>query len=178
MADLDFDWPSMSVVVCAYDAEATIDECLAHTCALDYPGLEVIVVDDGSTDGTRDLVRRHPRARLIEIEHGGLSVARNRGMEEARGDLVVYLDSDAYPPPEWPYYLALGLDGRDVAGVGGPNLPPPSDGPGAQQVAAAPGGPVHVLVGDDRAEHVPGCNMAFWRDCLLDVGTTSTSAGG
>jgi glycosyltransferase involved in cell wall biosynthesis len=164
------EWTSISVVVCAYNAGETLDECLRHTCALDYPGLEVIVVDDGSTDETADIARRHPRARLISIDHAGLSEARNAGFRAAANDLVAYLDADAYPSPEWPYYLALGLDSRFVAGVGGPNVPPPSDPLGAQQVARAPGGPVHVLLADDRAEHVPGCNMAFWRDVLEEVG--------
>ena len=168
--DLDFKWPSMSVVICAYNAASTLDECLAATCALDYPGLEILVIDDGSTDRTADIARRYPRVRLVTIEHAGLSVARNEGFREAQGQLVAYLDSDAYPTMDWPYYLALGLDGRNVAGVGGPNLPPASDGVGAQQVARAPGGPVHVLVSDDRAEHVPGCNMAFWKYALTEVG--------
>lgn len=170
VADLEFDWPSISVVICAYNAAGTLDECLRHTCALDYPDLEVVVVDDGSTDETRDIVARHRRARLVELPHRGLAVARNVGFQEARGDLVAYLDSDAYPPPEWPYYLALGMDAPNVAGTGGPNVPPPGDGPGAHQVAAAPGGPAHVLFGDDRAEHIPGCNMAFWKDRLIEVG--------
>lgn len=170
VADLEHDWPSMTVVICAYNAAATLDECLRHTCELAYPGLEVIVVDDGSTDDTAAIARRHPRARLLELPHGGLSVARNAGAEAAAGDLVVYLDSDAYPSPEWPWYLALGLDGPTVGGVGGPNVPPLDDGLGAQLVARAPGGPVHVLTSDDRAEHVPGCNMAFWRSTLLEVG--------
>ena len=168
--DLDHDWPTISVVICAYNAEATLDECLAHTCALEYPGLEIIVVDDGSTDATAEIARRHPRARLHEIPHAGLSVARNEGARIATGELVAYLDSDAYPSPEWPWYLALGLDDRNVGGVGGPNIPPLDDGPGAQLVARAPGGPVHVLLTDDRAEHVPGCNMAFWRSTLFEVG--------
>jgi glycosyltransferase involved in cell wall biosynthesis len=168
--DLDVDWPSMSVVICAYNASATLDECLAHTCALEYPNLEIIVVDDGSTDDTADIARRHPRARLVELPHAGLSVARNEGARVASGDLVVYLDSDAYPSREWLWYLALGLDDRAVGGVGGPNVPPADDGPGAQIVAQAPGGPVQVLLGDDRAEHIPGCNMAFWRSTLFEVG--------
>jgi hypothetical protein len=170
VADLDVDWPSISVVVCAFNAAGTLDECLRHTCALDYPELEVIVVDDGSTDDTAAIAARHERARLHRIPHGGLSVARNEGARIATGDLVAYLDSDAYPTPEWPYYLALGLDGPTVGGVGGPNVPPPDDGPGAQVVARAPGGPVQVLLADDRAEHVPGCNMAFWRTTLFEVG--------
>ena len=178
--DLDHDWPSMSVVVCGYNASDTLDECLAHTAALDYPGLEVIMVDDGSTDDTADIARRHPTVRLLQIPHAGLSVARNEGARAANNDLVVYLDADAYPSPEWPYYLALGLDGPKVGGVGGPNVPPADDGLGAERVARAPGGPVHVLTGDDRAEHIPGCNMAFWRSVLFEVGGFDpiyTSAG-
>ncbi|MBV9284810.1 MAG: glycosyltransferase family 2 protein [Acidimicrobiia bacterium] len=173
------EWPSISVVVCAYNAEDTLDECLTHACALDYPKLEVIVVDDGSTDATADIARRHD-VRLATISHAGLSTARNEGLRLATGDLVAYLDADAYPQPEWPYYLALGMDAADVGGVGGPNVPPPDDPPAAQRVARAPGGPLHVLLSDDRAEHVPGCNMAFWREVLTEVGGFDpifTSAG-
>lgn len=170
VADLQDDWPSMSVVVCAYNAADTLEECLRHTCALDYPGLEIVVVDDGSTDDTAAIAARHPRARLVRIPHGGLSVARNEGFREARGEIVVYLDADAYPTPEWPYYLALGFDDRHVVAAGGPNLPPPSDPLGAQVVARSPGGPVHVLVADDRAEHVPGCNLAVFRYGLEAIG--------
>lgn len=168
--DLIDHWPTISVVICAYNAETTIDECLRHACALDYPGLEVLVVDDGSTDQTATIARRHPGARVVSIPHAGLSVARNEGYRVAAGELVAYLDSDAFPTPEWPYFLALGLDDRRLGGVGGPNVPPTEDPRSAQQVARAPGGPVHVLVGDDRAEHIPGCNMAFWKGVLTEVG--------
>lgn len=172
--DVDFDWPSMTVVVCAYNAAATVEECLTHARALDYPDLEVLLVDDGSTDDTADLAERacagDPRMRVLRAAHQGLSGARNTGWQEATGDLVVYLDSDAFPTPEWPYYLALGLDGPEVGGVGGPNLPPPGGSLAAERVARAPGGPVHVLLSDDRAEHIPGANMAFWRKVLAEVG--------
>ena len=167
---LNFNWPSISVVICAHNAAPTLDECLRHTCALDYPRLEVLVVDDGSRDATADVVKRYPRVRLVQIDHGGLAVARNEGFEAATGDVVAYLDSDAYPTPEWPYYLALGFDAPDVAGAGGPNLPPHDDPPDAHVVARSPGGPVHVLVSDDRAEHIPGCNMAFWKLVLSEIG--------
>ncbi|MFL6238976.1 MAG: glycosyltransferase [Actinomycetes bacterium] len=164
------DWIQLSVVICAYNAEATLHECLRHVCALDYPDLDIIVVDDGSTDATAQIAAGYPRVRLVQIDHAGLSVARNAGLEAARGKVVAYLDSDAYPSPEWPYYLSLGFDSPTVGGAGGPNVPPPSDPPGAHQVAHAPGGPLHVLVTDDRAEHVPGCNMAFLHEVLTDVG--------
>ena len=172
--DLPFDWPSISVVVCAYNAAATVEECLTHTRALDYPHLEVLLIDDGSTDDTADIAERvcagDPRMKVIRAPHQGLSGARNTGWRTATGELIAYLDSDAYPTPEWLHYLALGLDRPEVGGVGGPNLPPPGGTLGAERVARAPGGPVHVLVSDDRAEHIPGANMAFWRKVLEEVG--------
>jgi glycosyltransferase involved in cell wall biosynthesis/exo-beta-1,3-glucanase (GH17 family) len=170
VADVDFPWPSLTIAICAYNAASTLDECLRETCRLDYPRLEIVVVDDGSTDETAVIASRYDRVRLVRIPHSGLGAARNAAIHAATGDLIAYLDSDAYPTPEWPYYLALGLDAPDVGGVGGPNVAPLDDPIGARQVACAPGGPVHVLLTDDRAEHVPGCNMAFWRKVLIDAG--------
>jgi len=168
--DMRSEWPSMSVVICAHNAEATIDECLKHTCELDYPDLEILVVDDGSTDTTAEVARRHPRARLLSIPHSGLAAARNEGLRATRGQIVTFLDSDAYPTSEWPYYLALGFEDEDIVGVGGPNECPSDDSMRAQEISSAPGGPIHVLLSDDRAEHIPGCNMAFRRSVLEELG--------
>ena len=170
VADLEAAWPPVSVVICAHNAQATIDQCLRHVCALEYPRLEILVVDDGSEDDTASIARRHPRAKLLSIPHGGLSTARNEGLRAATGDIVAYLDSDAYPSRTWAHYLVLGLEEGRLGGVGGPNLPPAGDAPTAHCVSRAPGGPSHVLLADDRAEHVPGCNMAFRRDVLSEVG--------
>jgi len=76
------------------------------------------------------------------------------------------MDADAECHPEWPYYLALSLEDPAAAATGGPNLPFDDVGLVERAVAAAPGGPVHVLLGDDRAEHVPGCNLAVRRTAL------------
>jgi glycosyltransferase involved in cell wall biosynthesis len=168
--DLGFNWPSISIVICAYNASATLDETLQHACGLDYPDMEIIVVDDGSTDHTAAIVGRHPKARLICVPHVGLSTARNYGLWASSKELVAYLDADAYPTPDWPYFLALAFDAPGVNGAGGPNVPPLADPPNAQLVARVPGGPAHVLMSDDRAEHVPGCNMAFWRETLVELG--------
>jgi glycosyltransferase involved in cell wall biosynthesis len=162
-------WPSIAVIICAYNAAETLDECLRHTCRLDYEPLEILVVDDGSTDATATIAAQHPRVRLVRIEHAGLGAARNAGYQAASSEIVAYLDADAYPSPEWPYYLALGFDSSLVGAAGGPNVSPPTDSKGSQRIAHSPGGPAHVLVSDDRAEHIPGCNMAFWRDLLEDV---------
>jgi glycosyltransferase involved in cell wall biosynthesis len=145
--------------------------------AVDYPRLDVIVCDDGSTDGTPDIIARYP-FRIFTLPHGGLSAARNAGLSAATGELVAYLDADAMCDPDWPYHLALSME--DVQATGGPNLPVPGVGFQERVVAHSPGGPAHVLVADDRAEHVAGCNMAFRRDTLVNIGgfdTAYTSAG-
>jgi len=169
-ADTETRPPRISVIVCTLDGAATIGETLDAIERLAYPDVEPIVIDDGSTDATAEIVAAHPKVRLIRTPNRGLSAARNTGLRAATGELVAYLDDDAYPDPHWLDYVALALRDRVHAGVGGPNLPVPRDGLIAESVANAPGGPVHVLVSDTVAEHIPGCNMAFRRDRLQAVG--------
>jgi GT2 family glycosyltransferase len=162
-------WPKISVVVCSYNGSRTIAETLAALENLAYPDYEIIVVDDGSTDQTSAIASRH-KVKLIRTENNGLSAARNVGMNAASGDIVAYIDDDAYPDPHWLTFLASGLRDTEHAGIGGPNIAPPGDGAIADCVANAPGGPVHVLLSDCVAEHIPGCNMAYRRDKLLEIG--------
>jgi GT2 family glycosyltransferase len=162
--------PGVSVVVCTHNGSRTIADCLEGLSLLDYPRYEVIVVDDGSTDGTADVVRRFGGVRLIRTENRGLSSARNTGLHAARHEIVAYIDDDARPDPDWLNYVADTLARTDHAGVGGPNVPPAGCGAVADAVAMAPGGPVHVLLTDEIAEHIPGCNMAFRRERLLAIG--------
>jgi GT2 family glycosyltransferase len=161
--------PFVSVVICSYNGSATIRDCLTGLQQLDYPHFEVIVVNDGSTDGLADIVQQYP-VQLISTPNRGLSSARNTGLHAAQGEIVAYIDDDAYPDPQWLHYLAYAYRHSTHAGMGGPNLVPPEDGPIAQSVGNAPGGPVHVLLTDDLAEHIPGCNMSFRREALLAVG--------
>jgi GT2 family glycosyltransferase len=161
-------WPSISVVVCSYNGARTIRETLEGLRRLEYPDYEVIVVDDGSTDATPDIAREYD-VRLISGPNRGLSHARNVGLHAARGEIIAYIDDDAWPDPHWLTYLAAAFRSTPHAGVGGPNIPPPGDGDVAACVASAPGGPVHVLVSDVEAEHIPGCNMAFRKACLEEI---------
>jgi GT2 family glycosyltransferase len=162
-------WPLISVVICTHNGSRTIRECLEGVARLDYPNFEVIVVDDGSTDGTPDVVGAYD-VRLIRTKNCGLSSARNTGMQAAAGEIIAYLDDDAYPDAHWLQYLAATFLTTNHAGIGGPNLAPPVDGPIAHCVANAPGGPVHVLLSDREAEHIPGCNMAFRKASLEAIG--------
>jgi O-antigen biosynthesis protein len=165
----DISWPKISVVVCTYNGSRTIRDCLEGLACIDYPLFEVIVVDDGSTDGTPDIVREYD-VRLIRTENRGLSNARNTGLDAATGEIIAYIDDDAHADPHWLKYLAATFTTTNHAGVGGPNIPPPGDGPIADCVANAPGGPVHVLLSDREAEHIPGCNMAFRKERLEAIG--------
>ena len=162
-------WPLVSVVVCSYNGARTIRHTLEGLSRLDYPGYEVIVVDDGSTDATPQIAAEYD-VRVISTENRGLSNARNTGWQAATGEIVAYIDDDAYPDPHWLKYLVARFYNTQYVGVGGPNVAPPGDGPIADCVANAPGGPVHVLISDWEAEHIPGCNMAFRRSALAAVG--------
>jgi glycosyltransferase involved in cell wall biosynthesis len=95
MSEISSQAPTVSVIVPAYNAARYITDCLESISRQrgNIP-LEIIVVDDGSTDGTRDKVDAFGRARLIKQENAGPSAARNRGIEEAAGDYVAFLDSD------------------------------------------------------------------------------------
>ncbi len=165
----DLPWPKISVVVCSYNGARTIRDCCKALLSLDYPNCEVIVVNDGSTDATAAIASEYG-LRVITTPNRGLSSARNTGMEAATGEIVAYTDDDAYPDPHWLTYLATTFLSTTYAGVGGPNIPPPGNGPIADCVAHAPGGPLHVLFSDREAEHIPGCNMAFWKKALMAVG--------
>jgi GT2 family glycosyltransferase len=164
------DWPRVSVVVCSCNGARTLRDSLEGLNELDYPNYELIVVNDGSTDRTSAIVEEFPRVRLINTENRGLSSARNTGLRAATGEIVAYIDDDARPDPHWLTYLVHTLHSTPHAGIGGPNVAPAGDGPIADCVANAPGGPIHVLLSDEEAEHIPGCNMAFRRECLEAVG--------
>lgn len=162
-------FPRISVVVCTHNGADTIRDCLGGLAEVDYPNFEVIVVDDGSSDATSSIVSEYD-VQLISTSNRGLSAARNVGMRAATGEIVAYLDDDARPDSHWLLYLARTFQSTSHAAVGGPNLSPSGDGFIAQAVDHAPGNPVHILIEDDIAEHVPGCNMAVRKACLEAIG--------
>lgn len=162
--------PPVSVIVCSYNGGKTLAACLDSLGKLNYPDYEVILVDDGSTDDTAYIAAQFPNVRYIHQGNQGLSHARNTGAAAAHGQVLAYTDSDCMPDADWLYYLIGTLTSSDYAGVGGPNITPPAENWVQACVAAAPGGPSHVLLTDTVAEHIPGCNMAFYKWAFETIG--------
>ncbi len=93
--------PEISVIMPAHNAAETIGESLQSIRDQQYDPLELIVVDDGSSDGTSDVVRRaFPEARVFRQENAGPAIARNKGLREAKGELIAFLDADDLWPAE------------------------------------------------------------------------------
>jgi O-antigen biosynthesis protein len=162
--------PFVSIIVCSYNGAPTLAACLDSLGKLNYPEYEVILVDDGSTDDTASIAAQFPQVRYIHQSNHGLSHARNTGAAAAKCEVLAYTDSDCMVDADWLYYLIATLLSGGYAGVGGPNVTPPAQNWIQACVAAAPGGPSHVLLTDTVAEHIPGCNMAFHRWAFDSVG--------
>ena len=90
--------PLVSVIVPVYEVEAYLDECLESVRSQQWRNLEILVVNDGSSDGSVAIAERHaredPRIRILHRPNGGLGAARNTGVREATGDYLCFLDSD------------------------------------------------------------------------------------
>lgn len=163
--------PRFSVIVCTRNGSDRIGDCLRAVSALRGVEYETIVVDDGSEDGTADRVAREfPEAGLLRLEPCGLSAARNAGAAVARGEVLAFTDDDCEPDADWLARLVrVYQDGRFSA-AGGPNLPPPARCWQEAVVAAAPGAPSHVMLDDEEAEHLPGCNLTVRKEAFDAVG--------
>ena len=191
--------PKVSVVVASYNGERTLKACLESLERLNYPDYEVILVDDGSTDATSRIVftgingggeghpapsatypmfsdkagalAHFPHLRYVRhAKNAGLSVARNTGIIASTGEIIAFTDSDCRVDEDWLYYLVGELLSREFAAMGGPNFLPRDDSAVGAAVMVSPGGPAHVMLNDRQAEHIPGCNMAFWRWALDEIG--------
>ena len=112
--------PLLSLVIPVYNVAPHLPRCLESLCALTPPADEIIVVDDGSTDDCPRILAgfatRLPQMRVIRQENGGLSVARNTGLDAARGEYLAFVDSDDFLAPD-AYAEALQLAQQDQLDV-------------------------------------------------------------
>lgn len=96
--------PLVSIVIPVYNCSEYVRECIESVLAQDHRNIEVLVIDDGSDDGSAELCRslaeKDPRVTAHVREHGGVSAARNYGIRLAAGELITFVDADDYVEPQ------------------------------------------------------------------------------
>jgi len=110
--------PRVSIVVPVLNRKELIGKCIESLLKLDYPSFEVVVVDNGSTDKTREIVSNYP-VRLVVKEGGGPYVARNEGIRQANGEIVAFTDSDCVVAQNWLLNLIRNYTNDKIGGVCG-----------------------------------------------------------
>jgi cellulose synthase/poly-beta-1,6-N-acetylglucosamine synthase-like glycosyltransferase len=119
--------PTCSVVICTRDRPAQLERCLAEIFDQTLKPIEVIVVDNAPVNGSSEDVARRWQAKYIMEPRIGLSRSRNRGLREARGEVVAYIDDDASPNRDWLEKLVLAFGDLRVMAAGGRTVAPEAD---------------------------------------------------
>jgi glycosyltransferase involved in cell wall biosynthesis len=109
----------ISVIVPVYNGEKTIGRCLEALLRQTKKPDEIIVVDDGSKDQTRAMAKKFSGVILLEQEHMGPAAARNTGARKARGDILLFIDSDCMASENWVAEMVKPFENKEVSGVQG-----------------------------------------------------------
>lgn len=166
----NFPMPMISVIICVFNGEGRIAAAVESLRSLNYPNYEVIVVDDGSTDGTLEVLAKFDYIKVVNGAHAGLSVARNAGAAAASGAILSYTDDDCEVDRDYLFWLAKAYHDEGWDACGGPNIPPTPEGEDEAVVASAPGAPSHVMLTDVEAEHIPGCHLSVKKEVFDAIG--------
>jgi radical SAM superfamily enzyme YgiQ (UPF0313 family)/GT2 family glycosyltransferase len=118
-------WPRISVIVPARNAEGSIEECLVSLVNLDYPKdrLEIRVVDNGSSDRTREIASRFPVTVLVQDRARSSYASRNAGLRRAAGEIIAFTDSDCVATQDWLKKLVQGCDDAEIGCFAGEVVP-------------------------------------------------------
>lgn len=168
--------PRISVIVAVYNCQNTISKCLESLCALDHPSYEVVVADDGSTDRTVELCAAFKEVRVIRLDRGGPSRARNVAVRSARGTIVAFTDGDCIVDGRWLKELEKGFVGPDVVGVGGDQISPADEselGKRIQEFLKISGFVTSYVKTDAvfrETNHNASCNSAYRKSVFEEIG--------
>ncbi len=169
---------SASIVIVTFNRADSLDRTLGSLHQLRYRNFEVLVVDGPSTDHTRAVVAKHaPFVRSFSHKLSNISISRNIGIAHARGDIVVFIDDDAIPEPDWldnllaayadPQIAAVGGFIRDAAGFDYQSRYTVCDRYGdARQFRA----PSEFTLGDETFLSLTGTNFSARREKLIAIG--------
>jgi glycosyltransferase involved in cell wall biosynthesis len=109
----------ISVVICAYNEEQYLANCLQSVTGQMEKPHEVILVNNNSTDGTRVIAERF-EVKIIDEPKKGLIAARNTGFSAAKGDIIARCDADTIVPPDWVEKIRINFEQREIDGLSGP----------------------------------------------------------
>ncbi|HET9022789.1 MAG TPA: glycosyltransferase family 2 protein [Ornithinibacter sp.] len=169
--------PTVSVIVPVFDVAAYLPACVDSVLAQTYSALEVVLVDDGSTDGSSGIcdgyASRDSRVRVVHQRNAGLSGARNAGIDASSGPLVTFLDGDDWWEPAFVERLAAALDEHPDAGVAmstfarvpGAEWVPPVD----RTTLLSPSEAIGQFAGDQHTLFTIACAKLVRRSVLDDV---------
>lgn len=170
--------PFVSIIIPFYNEGSTIKDCLETVKTINYPKYEVIFVDDGSTDNSPNIIKKckDKRMRLLRGEHEGVAKARNIGIKNSKGEILVFTDADCMFDKDWLIKLIKPLIENPKVGVtGGPDKVPKNSSlmekciDFAMTSLISTGGlrGGNIILGD---YYPRGCNMALKRTILDKVG--------
>jgi glycosyltransferase involved in cell wall biosynthesis len=112
----------ISVIIPTLNEGKVISRCMKSLSKQTFKDFEIVVVDSGSTDGTLGIVKKY-KSKVIYEPRRGVPLARNRGVRESKGDIIVCTDGDSSYSPDWLAKIAKHFDDKDVVAVGGPIAP-------------------------------------------------------
>lgn len=107
----------ISVIVPFYNSERYIQKCVEGLLQQSYPreAYEIILIDNNSTDASAELVQRYPGIRLLTETKQGSYAARNRGLQQAKGEVIAFIDSDCVPAHDWLHEIMMEMDQLDFS---------------------------------------------------------------
>jgi glycosyltransferase involved in cell wall biosynthesis len=176
--------PFVSIVIPAYNCASILERCLASVCAQTYPRCryDIVVVDDGSIDGTADVARSLARGwggrlTVVRKANGGPGSARDAGIAAtgADVDVIAFIDADCAAESNWLECLVGRLVASGAAGIGGPLLNVAAPGWVSSYLQAA--NFYRHRLRNGKVDYLVTANVAFWRSDLLAVGGFSKLEG-
>ena len=169
----DFEPPKASVVVVTRNRDQSLSRTLQALRSLEYPDFEVVVVDNDSTDSTKEVIKQNGAVYIFAPSHSGIGACRQIGVEKSSGKVIAFCDDDCVPSPLWLFHLArrlmsdsrLGLVGGEVINVG---FAKNKQHKGRSMLTKH--GKCRFVESVEKAEFFGNMNLAFRRDVIEAVG--------
>lgn len=172
--------PDVDLVICTLNRPDKLETCLEHLSNVEYPNFHIVIIDSGDASHVVDRFHSLP-IEYIDAPADGLPQARNRGLQHCTGDIVSFIDDDAYVQPDFLTEIVAEFD-ENTGAVGGPVLDPGQNFVEVEPVAEVRqnGEVVDNFDSTVRStvDHLRGANMHYRRDVLVELGGFDGRYGG